>query len=242
MTIPTSDMDAFEARVAAVARAFPYPPAAKPAMVGRTAPARRFRPALAWAAVVLVLLLGAFAVPSVRAAVVEFFQIGVMRIFFDPVPIEGPPATPLPQLRNLAGRTTLAEAGDLAGIPIRYPAALGEPDEVYVQEIEGPLVLLVWLEGGELEATLLTLGPEAYGGKGQPDRVVETIVGGYPAVWLEGEHFLELRTIDDGFKVVRFFEAGNTLLWEVGEITYRLEGYQEMEAAIGIAETMTGTP
>ncbi len=242
MTVPTSEMDAFEARVAAAARAFPYPPAVKPAMIGRAAPARRFRPVLAWAAVILVLLLGAFAVPSVRAAVVEFFQIGVMRIFSDPIPTETPPATPFPKLRNLSGRTTLAEAADLAGIPILYPADLGEPNEVFVQEIEGPLVLMVWLEGGELEATLLTLGPGAFAGKGQPDLVVETFVGGYPAVWLEGEHYLELRTAQGGYTFVSFFEAGNALVWEVGEITYRLEGIEEMEAAIGIAETMMGTP
>jgi hypothetical protein len=242
MTVPTTDLDAFEARVAAAARAFPYPPTATPAMLGRTAPARRFRPVLAWAAVLLVTLLGAFAVPSVRAAVVEFFQIGVMRIFTDPIPTGAPPATPLPQLRNLSGRTTLVEATDLAGLPIRYPAALGEPDEVYVQEIEGPLVLMVWLEDGELKATLLTLGPGAHAGKGQPELVLETTVSGYPAVWLEGEHFLELKTTRGGFTYVSFFEAGNALVWEVGEITYRLEGIQEMEAAIEIAETMTGTP
>ena len=241
MNDPKFDQESFESRVATTARNFPYPgtPELRHFSLPQPRAARLRRSVLAWAAALLLVLLSAFAVPSVRAAVVEFFQIGVMRIFFDAPEIL--PDSRLPLLRELSGRTNLANAAEESGIPIRYPEALGEPDEVYLQTIEGPLVLMVWFEGGDLEATLLALGPGAFAGKGPPQILVETSVGGQPAVWLEGDHSLYLKTADGSFTYVTLFEAGNALLWEAGGITYRLEGIAGMEAAIRIAETLTGT-
>lgn len=234
------DHEAFEARVAAAARSFAYPPTPRPTRIPWGAPARKRSPALALAAVLLVLLLGAFAVPQVRAAVVEFIQVGVMRIFFGEPGIL--PDSRLPLLQELSGRTTLEAAAESAGLPVRYPLALGEPDEVYTQTIEGPLVLMVWFRDDRVEATLLALGPGAFAGKGAPQFVVETRVGDHDAVWLEGDHPLYLKTEEGGFSYVTLFDAGSTLLWEVGAITYRLEGFDDMGTAIRIAETLSGTP
>ncbi|HUF38478.1 MAG TPA: hypothetical protein VMN57_08145 [Anaerolineales bacterium] len=236
------ETDPFETWVAEHARRFRYPATPAPRPIPLAANRRRStrRAVLVWAALLLVLLLGAFSPPSVRAAVVEFFQVGVMRIFFDDPGIR--PESGLPLLHGLSGRTTLEEAAATAGIPVRYPEALGEPDEVYTQTIEGPLVLMVWFEGDTVEATLLALGPGAFAGKGAPQVMRETRVNEDPAFWLEGDHPLYLKTADDGYSYVTLFEAGNVLLWEAGEITYRLEGYSDMDTALRIAETLTGTP
>ena len=241
MNDPELNQKEFETRIAAAARRFPYPetPAPPQLSIRLHEAARARRPVLVWAAVILLLLLSAFAVPSVRAAVAEFFQIGVMRIFFDDPGSE--PDSRLPLLHELSGRATLDEAIETAGIPIRYPQALGAPDEVYIQTIEGPLVLMVWFEGDDVEATLLALGPGAFAGKGAPQVIRETMVSGEPAAWLEGDHPLYLKTEDGGFSVVTIFEAGDALLWEAGGVTYRLEGFSEMETAIRIAETLMGT-
>lgn len=107
---------------------------------------------LAWAAaLVIILLAGLLAVPGVRAQVLEFLQIGIVRIFLvEPTPAptllpntQVPPAvnqpgpgnsspvtatpqrpvsTPLASLLDLAGETSLEEAARNADLPIGLPA------------------------------------------------------------------------------------------------------------------------
>src|SRR6185503_5551266 len=90
-----------------IARNFSYPPT--PDIASAVAKRLAIKPEpkplisppwrLVWAAlVVLFILAGLLAVPQVRAAVVEFLQIGAIRIFLtEPTPTATPlPATPLP--------------------------------------------------------------------------------------------------------------------------------------------------
>jgi hypothetical protein len=84
---PINDL---ESRLIAAGRAFPYPstPDIASAVSShlRALPARQptksFARRMAWALVVVIALLaGLLAVPPVRAQVLEFLQIGVIRIF-----------------------------------------------------------------------------------------------------------------------------------------------------------------
>jgi hypothetical protein len=73
-----------------------------------------------------------------RRAVAEFF--GLRRVAVVPGQVPAPTAS-VPAVPEFAGRTTLAEARARAGFPIRvptYPEGLGEPDEVYLQELYAP--------------------------------------------------------------------------------------------------------
>lgn len=240
------EMDPIENRLQAAAKHFPYPStppmrswvkAPRPGIGVRSAR----RPAWNWAlAIVIALVLGGLAVPQVRAAVVEFLQVGAARIFFSepPIPALQDSPTPIPALSDVFGQTTLAEIREEAGIPIRLPEALGPPDYVYFQENGGPLVLAVWVDHREAEVSLLALGPGAFIGKSAPAVVEETQVNGRSALWLEGQHPMFLKKGGDDFAEVSLFEAGNVLLWEQGAITYRLEGEFEMEAALRIAESL----
>ena len=244
MNDSNSQIQSLETALKRVAADFPYP--ATPAAPDRvlTLSARRPvpRPALAWSlAVVIVLLLSAFAVPQVRAAVVEFFQVGVLRIFFDET-LNDPgtfQATPHPELADLAGRTSLAAARESTGLPLAYPAILGPPDEIYAQHIEGDLVLMVWIDHGEISATLLTLGPNAFAGKGLPQVIEETEVNGNPAAWLVGDHLLYLRSVSSGYSDFDLYQAGSVLVWEEGRLTYRLEGFEVLSQAQLVAESLT---
>jgi hypothetical protein len=128
-------------------------------------------------AIILALLIGLWAVPPVRAAILEFLQIGAVRIWLvEPTPASptipatappgratstsfevGPQNTPRPtptahSYLNLAGPTTLAEAEARAGFAIRlptYPADLGSPDAVFYQDIEGALIVMVWTKADD---------------------------------------------------------------------------------------------
>jgi len=157
------NFDPLEIRLREAARQLAYPPTPDLArqVSQRLAQAaqRRFSPRLrlAWVALALVLvLLACLAVPPVRAAVLEFLQVGAIRIrliqptptpTLTPMPLrstsnleipapvtatEAAPAltstpTSLPVLDRLAGETTLQEAERRAGFNIRYP---GYPEDL----------------------------------------------------------------------------------------------------------------
>lgn len=230
-----------------LAKQFRYPPT--PDLVGtRQRAFGRARPGgrrLLWAAALLGLaLLVAFSVPSVRAGILDFFQIGAVRIF--PTSPAGTPrptltaAPPVPGLFDLAGETTLESAREQIPFPIllpSYPPDLGEPDRVYVQ-MDGPMVILVWLDPSG-KAPALSLHEIAPGSitltKMEPHVIQETQVNGDYAVWATGVYVLELRNGDRDF---RRLVNGNTLIWRAGEITYRLETQLPLEQALKIAESL----
>ena len=180
-------------RLTLTARALPYPPTPNVAVAisGRLAAAtgvaaatdvgaRPARPAgHRWQLALLalaVVVLGLLAAAPVRAALVQFIQIGVVRIFVGPATATpAPAATPIAAgtsaagtatsnaaptsvaaptpatslLPSLAGETTLAGAQTQAGFPVllpAYPSDLGPPDHVFLQNDGGALVMVVWLD------------------------------------------------------------------------------------------------
>jgi hypothetical protein len=229
---------------------------------GPTRPARLRR--LAWVVVVaLVILVGLMAVPQVRAAVFEILRIGAVRIVppgppppatqtvptfapASPAPIvtPSPSATPLSSVLDLAGETTLAEARAKAGFPIRlptYPADLGAPNRVFLQDLGGPVVVLVWMDGIQSNAVRLSLhelGPNTFAEKVQPPVVQETTIHGQPAVWTEGPHLLKLVRGGQVTYDARRLVVGHTLVWTEGDVTYRLEGDLSLDEATRIAASL----
>jgi hypothetical protein len=253
-----------ETQLIRAAGQFPYP--ATPDLAGRIrsmaqpAPTGRIRSRLAWAALGLVIVASALlAVPPVRAAVLEVLRFGAVRIFLvepTPAPTLPPPAastaarptatprptpTPLASVLDLAGQTTLAQAQAQVDFPIRlpaYPPDLGPPDQLFLQDFDGPLLVLVWLAPGRPDRVRLSLhllGPGTFAGKDAPTVIEETVVNGKPALWLEGEHLLALR--NGNFSPRRLVE-GHVLLWVEDDITYRLETDLTLEEAVRVAESV----
>src|SRR5512133_2190784 len=118
-----------ESRLQALAKELPYPPTpsvANTVMRRIRLPVKRSRVGrkLAWALITITLLIaGLMFVPPVRAAVLEFIQIGIVRIFPAPAPTERPnfestvTATPvstssalIPLLEQISGESTLEDA------------------------------------------------------------------------------------------------------------------------------------
>ena len=212
----------------------------------------RRRPAIVFAAIALALLAGLLATPESRAALLRVLQVGVVRIFVEPTTPTPVPATPFPTLmpgptpvlrppQDLSGATTLAEAQAKLGFALlipTYPPDLGEPDLVFVQDVDGPLAILVWLDPEDpttARLALHVLGPETFAGKSKTRVIEETQVRGSDALWLEGTHFLLLR---NGSMEFRSLVTGNVLLWSEEELTYRLETNQSLEEAIRTAESL----
>jgi hypothetical protein len=247
-------------------KAFPYPPtpdiSRKVAWRAREPRPRNLR-RLAWVGAILILLIGVlFAVPPVRARILDFIQVGAVRIFLSPTSTPSPlPATPsrpastpvptstlaptptlLPSLLDLAGKTTLAEARRQADFQVRlpaYPADLGPPDYVFLQNMVSSMVVLVWTKPDDPNQVWLSLdefGPDAITAKKMMPPVIQTTtVNGHLAYWTSGPYLLELQ---NGDYEARLLVEGHTLIWEEGDITYRLETSLPLDEAVKIAESL----
>ena len=216
----------------------------------------------------IVLIAAALAVPSVRAQVIEFLRIGVVRIFPAPVtptPASQPPLTatagassptpkpthivyagqPQPEhsisMQGLEGETTLEQARERFSYPIllpQEPADLGEPDRVFLQE-DDQLLILVWLDPAEPGRARLSLHEIA------PDSVriekYQPRVLDYTRVNGHTAAWVVgpyLVVLSSGDLTWRRIVDGNTLVWEADGITYRLESNLSLGQAVQIAESL----
>lgn len=257
----------WEEQLQTLVRTFPYPPtpdlagaverhlAGQPARRWATTAALRFlQPAWGAFLVLLLLLAVLLTVPPVRAALQEWLQIGAVRIWLvEPTatptpqpktPTPRPTATPIASLFDLAGATTLAEAQQKAGFPLRlpsYPTALGQPEGVFYQDIGGSAVVLLWLDRKQptrAKLSLHILGPNTFAEKGNATRLAQTTVNGQPAFWTEGPYMLVYHRGTTTDYDIRRLVAGHVLIWTEGDLTYRLETDESMAAAIRIAESL----
>ena len=215
----------------------------------------RFLRASVAALVIVALALGlATAVsPTVRAAVKDVLglkRIEVVRVGqLPPTPESG--AT----FEAVAGRITLADAERSAGFYVAvpdYPEGLGEPDEVYVQDLEsGKQVVLVYRvkpgvepppDGGDTLFTLFQFKIKGLFRKfiAPATRAEQFSVSGAETLWLEGtSHTLQYLDPDGGIRAeLERTVIGNTLAWEIGDVTYRLETSLSREEAIKVAGSL----
>jgi hypothetical protein len=262
------ERELFEKQLISIAKGLDYPrtPNIAGSVMTRVRASTRphfFSRKLAWSlTVILVLFSSLMLIPPVRAAVIEFIQIGIVRIF--PRPIEAPidvintptsdsiipntatpslpSATLIPSLSQIAGKTTLEIAQDKVEYSIllpTYPPDLGLPDYVFIQDAEGAMTILVWLDPSQPTQAMMSLHfvPEGSWGieKSEPRFIEQTNVNGQPAIWAVGPYPLRLSNGD--LNHTRMID-GNVLIWADGDVTYRLETNQTLEEAIKIAESL----
>ncbi|HEY3312613.1 MAG TPA: hypothetical protein VGK00_13310 [Anaerolineales bacterium] len=231
--------------------------------------ARPVRRKLLWSMVLLVAFVAALMlVPPVRAAVLAWIQIGAVRILPPAptsIPAGLPEAPPLPELfpvtatsapssltptapslLDLAGEMTLAEAQARLDFPILVPSGLqglGLPERVYLQDMGGPMLVLVWLDPADpqrVRLSLHTLSSKSWAiQKAQPKVIQQVTINGQPGVWVEGPYFLQLRNQD--FELTRLIE-GHVLIWTQAGLTYRLETGSTLEEALLIAGSLAPLP
>lgn len=171
---------------------------------------------------------------SVGPALADWLGVGGVEVNREPAP-------PVPTVRFDPGRPVdLAEAPSLAGFEPILPAALGDPDDVWVDDRAGiPVVWLHW-EGGPLLTELDgTLSDEPVIRKYAPDSTIEEVrVGRHRALWIDGRHDL---VIGDVPVPAVWRPAAGTLLIEIGSITVRIETDAGRDEAIRIARSLPGT-
>jgi hypothetical protein len=221
---------------------------------------------LAWTlTIVLVLFASLMLIPPARAAILDFIQIGVVKIFrAEPTPPMVPTQLPpsgmvpvtatsapttqplIPILKDLAGETTLQEAQQKVHYPIllpSYPADLGQPDFVFVQDTGEPMTILVWTDPQKPDQVLMSLHfipPGSWALKKMDLNVIEeTNVNGNHAIWTTGPYVLKLK---NGDATLTRMITGHVLIWEDGDITYRLETNLSLAEAVKVAESLKPIP
>lgn len=246
----------FENQVEQLARQFRYPPTPRlQALPPGSSAVRRFAPPRRWAPLALALLLAAVLlgslalIPSVRAQVLEFLDIGAIRIFFTtstPTPTGSPdPAEPTEagQPLQLPGLTSLEAAQEAAGFRLRlpdHPLVSGEPDQVNLLETPAPVVFLTWYDPDDPQqvlARLTIIGPNGPVTKPIGDTIFPTRVNGGEAFWVINPHPFQLWDMQ-GEMLVQYLVEKPVLLWFAGPLTYRLEADVSMEEAVQIAESL----
>jgi hypothetical protein len=244
-------------RVATRLREAPERPAA-PLVLPRRRQVRRLAVAGLAAAVLAaaVLVLS----PTTREAVADLLGLRGIKIR-----LGGPPtsATTSPSTTERGGvgaslglgrRTTLDQARASVKFPVTVPTAAGfeRPDAVYVEPehpADGRVDLVYRARPGlpaspYTEAGLLITQFRAsvevdfmkkLSGAGQVQFL--TVAGG-PGYWLPQVHDLIYTDRSGSPQQEHSRLAGSTLIWQRGDVTYRLEGRISREQAIRIAESM----
>ena len=258
------ERELFEKRLLSIPKGLEYPPTPdiSASVMARLQPATQPRfisRRLAWSLTIfLILLTSLMLIPPARAAILEFIQIGIVRIFPGPseatvsptagamVPVTSTPSTQssglISTLDQIAGKRTLLEAVDELEFPVllpAYPSDLGEPNYVFVQDADGKMAVLVWLDPRRSDQVLMSLHFIPSGSwaihKVEPAVIQETNVNGQDAIWATGPYALRFYSGDIQF--LRLID-GHVLIWVVENITYRLETGLPLEEALKVAESL----
>jgi hypothetical protein len=204
--------------------------------------ARRRGLALAFA-LLAVAVAAVLAVPQTRAAILEFFHLRGVTI----ERVGELPTVPLQRDFNklfLGEKVSLDEARDRVDFEVVVPEALGDPDGVYFQESPpGGMVSLVYGTPEHPRALFTQFRgsvEEVIFKKTAAGTQIDSVqVGGEPGYFLSGNphEFSYLDTRGEyRQEIVRL--AGNTLLWERGPLTLRLEVDINEEEALKIARSV----
>jgi len=214
--------------------------------------------------IVLLLVVTLGLIPPVRAAILDFIQIGVVRIFLptneEPQANPENTATGLPEdilertataashlplftdVENLTGEMSLEQAQNSVEFPILLPSlpdGLGKPDRVFVQDTNGKMVFLIWFEKPNPEIVRMSLQIIPEGSwvleKFRPSIYQETLVDGKQAVWTVGPYPLIMR--NGNVELVRMIN-GNVLIWSNADVTFRLESSLPINESIQVAESL----
>jgi hypothetical protein len=206
-------------------------------------PARRrfavpaLRPLALGLAILLAALAGVLALsPGARSAFLEIFRLKGATVEL----VETLPNVPTQRV-DLGERVDRDEAERRVGFEL--PGLDGvDPDGVFVLDDrmaslvygdpEQPRLVLSQLRGALYEGFVRKAG-------GGGTRVEEVAVGGEPGLFVSGdEHFVMFRDEFGSITDERTFLAGTVLLWNRGDMLFRLEGELTREEAIELAESV----
>jgi hypothetical protein len=210
----------------------------------------RTRFVVAGVAIVVAATLALTSLPGVRDAVADWFSLRGVFIEHRATP----PSAGVGARLSLGEQVSLAEAQRGVTFEVLLPSGRGRPDEVYLADTPsgGRISLLYRPRSGLPPAAGSRVGLLATEfrarindqllrkGIGADVRLEDVTVASEPGFWIEGNPHQLIFADERG----RFFEdnarlAGNTVLWQRGPITLRVESGLSKAEAIRIAESLS---
>jgi hypothetical protein len=188
--------------------------------------------AIALAVVVVGAIAAVFAVPQSRSAILDWLGLRNVSV----VRVEKLPAVPAQGRLDLGRQVPLDEAERRASW-LLVPDS--EPDSVWVNKsLPGGKVSLLWGTPSNVRLLLTEFAGRSYIEKViDGDTQVERVKIGDAGAWFQGPHVVMFQDRDGTFRESHAHLAGNTLVWQVGEVTLRLEGRLTKDEALRIART-----
>src|SRR6266513_4899965 len=203
---------------------------------------RAFAPIAATLAVILV---AAFLLtPSFADALGHLLDIPGLQIYRVP---QTPTARPNASAPTFAGQrvATAADASRVAGFAVQMPTALGEPSAIYVETAPVRVTIVYASVKGIPPSPQAGVSATVVEFKGRldtqimskavgPGTFLDAVpLGGGVAYFLSGEpHQFFFRDPSGKVQPETLRLAGNTLLWEDGGVTYRLEAQVKLDEAV----------
>lgn len=208
----------------------------------------RRRRRLVVALVAAIAATAVLAIPSARAAVTNFFDIGAVRVHEEP-----PPVAPAASGALRLGEPTTLD-GARARMPVVVPTVDGleVPDEVWFDAKAGGVTSLVYRAGPGLPAARHTEGigllvQELAGDAGtfidkyvtSDLRAERVAVGPYQGVYISGgDHALFYEDPTGAEARAEGRLVGNALVFQRGDVTIRIEGDLPRERMVAIADSL----
>jgi hypothetical protein len=202
------------------------------------------------ATLVVILVAALLLTPRVADALGNLLNITGVQVYRVP---QSPTASATAPALTFAGQraATAAEASRIAGFTVRTPAALGDPSAIYVETAPVRVTIVYASVSGiapspqagvsaivvEFKGTLETqFMAKAIG----PGTTLDAVpLGTGVAYYLAGQpHQFFFRDPAGNVQPETLRLAGNTLLWEEGGVTYRLEAQVGLDEAVRIASTL----
>jgi hypothetical protein len=193
---------------------------------------------------VLAVAVGAvMAVPQARTAVLEW--LGLRGVSIERTATQ-PQAPERPADLGLGERVSLEEADEAVPFRVRRSDELGEPDEIFLgsRTPAGEVAFVYRDEDGDVRALFMqfrgSLVHELIDKSAGPRTTIEALrINGELGFWIAGEPHEFVYVDENGqpaFDTLRL--ATNTLVWEAGRETLRLEGEFTKREALRIAESL----
>jgi hypothetical protein len=184
-------------------------------------------------AMVAVALGAALAVPSARSALLEWLGLEGVSI----VRVEKLPPAPVIGHLDLGQTVTLEQARSRAPWLV-VPS--NEPDSVYLsRSIPGGKVTLLWGTPQSVRLLLTEFRGTMFLEKMiRPEAKIEPVtVNGRPGAWLAQPHVVMFNDEHGQNRESTARLAGKTLIWQLGDVTLRLEGDLSKEQALHVARS-----
>jgi len=152
----------------------------------------------------------------------------------------------------LGSRLALGERVAPGDVAVNVPAALGEPDEIYVNAA-GDVVTLVYAASDDLPEVADTgIGLILQEIRGDLDRerveklvveagaiVTPANVGGADGLWITGPpHVVRYRDANGVERGEMTRLVGDTLVWQAGDVLFRMESGLGMDATVAIGASI----